>query len=123
MKFLPSFLKKKKTSNTRRSHNFINPVRDWFIGLSIACMALIGGSVYIAYDFHEQFIETEEMVLLNETPLQYDEKKIHVWSEKFRMIEHTFENLRSDRVFVAPEEVTGIEDTDEETVPGIIEMQ
>lgn len=123
MKISTILLKKKKISGVHRTHDFVSPVRDWFVGLGVACAVLIGGSTYIAYDFHEQFIEPDEVTLTDETPLQYDEKKVHVWSEEFKERAYVFNELRNDKVIVISEVISNTDDPHEEVVPGIIEMQ
>lgn len=112
MKFAFLGLKKKKGMTQYRAREFVNPVRDWLIGLTCAFVILVCGVAYIAYDFHTQIIEREEGVTVSETPLQYDERTVLEQGSRFKEREALFNRLRNERkepVYIeknsAPEEI------------------
>ncbi len=126
MKFAFLGLKKKKGMTQYRAREFVNPVRDWLIGLTCAFVILVCGIAYIAYDFHTQIIEREEGVTVSETPLQYDERAVREQGSRFKEREIIFNRLRSERkevVYIEKPVVPEEPQSSDEVVVERIEMQ
>lgn len=109
-----------------RTREFVNPGRDWFVGLVLAMIMLAGGGAYIMYDFHTQVIEHEGNVTITEAPLQYDERAVLEQSNRFKEREITFTRLRNERmgtVYIEKPTVTEEPQSSNDVTEERIEMQ
>lgn len=96
MKYL-SLLKKIKGFSFKKKHvrtgDYMNPLRDWAIGLACATTMFIGGVVYIGYDFYSQFTIVE-VVTDTEKKIVYPEKEIRNLADSYTDKEKNFNELR-----------------------------
>lgn len=107
-----------------RLHEFVNPAREWAIGLLGAAFVFALGATYIGIDLHEQFTKEPTYTDISESTLTYDKKGVVEYATQYREREAQFIKLRGERpaVIVPPPPVVpevehepGVQP--EETVP------
>lgn len=113
-------------------HEFVNPLRDWTIGLFVAVCIFLGGVGAIGLDFYLQFGAPNEAVPVEEQTVVYREREVVQYAEEYNKKETRFKELRTHTVSVpakveevastttaATEEVAPLADesTDEYTTP------
>ena len=91
--FKESFGKKHRSGLTQ----YMNPLRDWAIGLSLATFVLIFGTGFIGFDFYKQFVAPQEEVKAPSKPAIYSEKETKEYAEKYMKKEVLFNALRNEK--------------------------
>jgi hypothetical protein len=88
--------------------NYMNPSRDWTVGIGVATVLFLGGSVFIGFDFYDQFGAPARDVVAEIQPVVYQEKEVIQQAEVYDERERVFNMLRKSRVYVPPpaEQVT-----------------
>lgn len=81
---------------------FMNPNRDWFLGLTAAVVLFILGAGYIAYDFYQQFGVPNQAVIVEERPVVYQGDEVVRYAELYEEKEREFNALRARRPYVPP---------------------
>lgn len=107
MKFDLSTLKSKMrraATSTEGSDvlRFMNPNRDWLLGLTVAAVLFILGAGYIAYDFYQQFGVPSQAVVVEEQPVVYRSDEVVQYAELYEEKEREFNTLRARRPYVPP---------------------
>lgn len=103
MKQLTAQFKKIRTLFSRRKRattgDYMNPLRDWTIGLCIATFTFLAGTAFIAYDFYTQFgVQTVTSdVAAQNNKLMYPKAEIFNLADSYREKESYFEKLRNAR--------------------------
>ena len=78
--------------------DYVNPLRDWSIGLALATLFLVSWTSYIAFDFYDQFIAPLEIENVTSEGVLYKEKEILFYAKEYDEKEKTFEALRKNRI-------------------------
>ena len=98
MKINFSFAKTKKIHRVTRAkvREYINPRREWALGLFGATLCLLAGATYIGIDLRAQF--TDELVFtgVNETTLTYNKTDVIEQATLFREKDKRFNELRAE---------------------------
>lgn len=107
-------------SRNANVQGYMNPMRDWALGLCVAILFFLVGAAYIAFDFYDQLggiatIEVEDAP----QPIVYRDKEIIFYADMYSKKELRFNTLRGEAPVVAPLATT-TEDvvTDEEEGDG-----
>lgn len=82
--------------------DYVNPLRDWTIGLAAAALLFAGWSSYIAFDFYDQFIVPLEVENVATEGVLYKEKEVLFYATEYDEKEKIFEELRKDRTYLPP---------------------
>jgi hypothetical protein len=86
------------------SNDYVNPVREWLAGLSVAITIFVCGIIYTAYDFYKQLIVPPAPVELQQ--VTYREEDIRRLAEEYEKKEEAFNEMR---MIKAPEPVSEAE--------------
>ena len=97
LKRLKNFGKGIKNIHTQKYKDFINPGRDWLVGLFCAVVVFISGIVFIAIDFYVQFEVPSSDTILDVQTIKYQDKNVIYFSEIYTEKEKTFNQLRGIR--------------------------
>jgi hypothetical protein len=116
MKFF--FIKQKRGSTKHvRDRKSMHPIREWLIGLCAAVGVFLGGVAFIAYDFHVQFVLPPEVPEVGEAQIQYSERDVTFYADRYRARDARFMELRTG--VSAPAEEMPV--TESESVPATAE--
>lgn len=103
MKSLSALLHKGKRSqeaaSKTRAHELMHPGREWIVGLSAAVLLFVSGSLYLGYDFWDQYQGIDEQIPVDGTVVRYRKQDAAHFLELYRAKKETFEALRADKVF------------------------
>lgn len=100
----------------RSTWEYMNPVRDWTVGLGLGAMLFVAGVSFIVLDFYNQFGVTAPEAVLSEQPITYREKEVKLYAEQYAEKERRFNALRKVHVFhEAP--VSESQDAGVESIP------
>ncbi len=81
-------------------HDYINPVRDWTIGLAVAILVFLCGVAYISFDFYTQFGAPKDTVYVESQSVGYRDVEVKKYAEQYIEKERVFNELRKDRSYV-----------------------
>lgn len=102
---------------TREVGAYMNPMRDWTLGLSIAVLVLLGGFSYFAFEFYVQFGIPEADVVGEKTAVSYNEKEVRFYAKQYETKEAVFNQLRQDmKPLSSPVQVETLTATTSDTV-------
>jgi hypothetical protein len=110
--------KSQKHSSKKSPREFINPIRDWTIGLFTATVLFLTGVVFIALDFYLQFIAEPQAFVAEDQLVVYPEKEVRHYAELYRKKEENFNALHSIIPFPV---VDAVVETQATTTPEVIE--
>jgi hypothetical protein len=82
------------------SHEYINPVREWLVGLMIAMIAFVSGIIFIALDFYEQLEASPDDVAVEH--FNYKETDVKYYADQYRQKEQIFNKMRKSSLYVPP---------------------
>lgn len=97
LKRLKNFGKGIQNIHTQKYKDFINPSRDWLVGLFCAVVVFIGGMVFIAIDFYIQFEMPSNETIFDVQTMKYQDKNVIYFAEIYTEKEKTFNQLRGIR--------------------------
>lgn len=66
------------------AHAFVNPKRDWTIGLLVAVFIFCLSCAYIAYDFYTQFIIQPDAMIVEGSTIKYNETEVRRLAEIYQ---------------------------------------
>lgn len=96
-----------------RSHDLMNPSRDWLFMLALAVLTFGSGVVYVVFDLYGQFGDTDQLVA-TEQKVEYQAKEVSYYAQMYEEREMEFMRLRKDRHYVpseGTEEETSVKDS------------
>lgn len=104
LKFSPAFFTKhlQKVQRKFTSNDYMNPLRDWAIGLSAITMFLFLSISFVAYDFYSEFYLPQSEIEIQDTSIKYAEKEVLYYARVYDTQETEFAELRTKRPAVAP---------------------
>jgi len=95
-------------------HDYINPIRDWTVGLFIASFIFLAGVGYIAFDFYTQFGASENSIHVESESIRFRDVEVKRYAESYSEKERVFNALRNDRTYVIEVEIEESADVLEE---------
>jgi|CXWL01.1.fsa_nt_gi hypothetical protein len=81
---------------------FLHQSREWIHGLVFSMLLLGIGIFFVGFDFYNHFYAVKESVEVPVQTLEYDEKGVRVYAEKYDAKERAFTTLRKSRQAVTP---------------------
>ena len=98
--FIHSFRRKHHSSKKLRVRELINPIREWFIGISLSFGLLVLIMAYAGYDFYNQYTGVDTHPLAETRLVSFKTKDIPPLIEAYRRREAEFNQIRESRPVV-----------------------
>ncbi len=107
-------------------HDYVNPVRDWMIGLCVATTVFLFGVGYIAFDFYTQFGASDDAVQVESQSIGYRDVEVKRYAEQYTERERVFNELRTETAYVMNGVATSVAPKEEEAPsnePGLADIE
>jgi len=90
-------------------HEYLNPTRDWTIGLFVAVLLFVLGIGYIGFDFYIQFGAPKDIVYIETQSVGYRDVEVKRYAEQYDERERIFRELQQKKpvLGITPENETG----------------
>lgn len=102
------FGKLRRSTQIPVAREFINPERDWSIGLGLAVLCFATGVGYIVFDFYMQF-EVPQDMNIDSKGIMYRPQEVEDFAQIFTAKESTFNELRQQVHNIPIETLEGTE--------------
>lgn len=76
---------------------FLHQSREWIHGLILSLFLFVIGISFIGFDFYSHFYSVKESVETPAQTVEYDERDVRVYAEKYDAKEEMFNMLRKSR--------------------------
>ncbi len=86
----------RRRAHSARPIELINPPREWMIGLLLASCTFVLGTLYLGYDFWEQYHMVDNQPVADESVVRYHQSDAEYYRDAFRKRDAEFNALRAE---------------------------